>query len=137
MVRIKDIAKHAHVSSATVSRVLNKDKTLSVSDDTRQKVLQIAREFNYKTYQERHSKNQTSIKIRIIISLTFEEEANYAYYVSIRYGIENECRNQVISNSELFQFHHINDESVIRGVDGLIVVGKISEEDIKGLNPTT
>src|SRR5699024_5308711 len=48
MVRIKDIAKHAHVSSATVSRVLNKDKTLSVSDDTRQKVLQIAREFNIK-----------------------------------------------------------------------------------------
>src|SRR5699024_9901059 len=41
------------------------------------------------------------------------------------------------SNFELFQFHHINDESVIRGVDGLIEVGKISEEDIKGLNPTT
>src|SRR5699024_4204496 len=74
MVRIKDIAKHAHVSSATVSRVLNKDKTLSVSDDTRQKVLQIAREFNYKTYQERRSENQpssnqTSKKIGIIINM--------------------------------------------------------------------
>src|SRR5699024_7153173 len=142
MVRIKDIAKHAHVSSATVSRVLNKDKTLSVSDDTRQKVLQIAREFNYKTYQERRSENQpssnqTSKKIGIIIGRTFEEEANDPYYVSIRHGIEKECRNQGISNFELFQFHHINDESVIRGVDGLIVVGKISEEDIKGLNPTT
>src|SRR5699024_12365396 len=123
-------------------RVLNKDKTLSVSDDTRQKVLQIAREFNYKTYQERRSENQpssnqTSKKIGIIIGRTVEEEANDPYYVSIRHGIEKECRDQGISSFELFQFQHINDESVITGGDGRIVRGRSSQGDIRGSDPTT
>src|SRR5699024_3551615 len=141
MVRIKDIAKQASVSSTTVSRVLNKDKTLSVSDETRQRILQIAKDLNYKTFQERRgeerlNKKQSSINVGIIIVRTFEEEANDPYYVSIRHGIEKECRNQGISNIELFQFHHLNMENAASGVDGLIVVGKISEEDIKHLNPT-
>lgn len=141
MVRIKDIAKQANVSSSTVSRVLNKDKTLSVSDKTRHRVLRIAKELNYKTSQERRSKNllinnHSSKKIGIIIGRTFEEEANDPYYVSIRHGIEKECRNQEVSNLELIQFRHLNIEGAISDVDGLIVVGKISEDDIKKLNPT-
>src|SRR5699024_12642721 len=113
MVRIKDIAKHAHVSSSTVSRVLNKDKTLSVSDDTRQKVLQIAREFNYKTYQERRSENQpssnqTSKKIGIIICRTFEEEANDPYYVSISHGIEKYFSDLGFYIFVLYKFYYIN-----------------------------
>jgi len=39
MVTIKDIAAATDVSASTVSRVLNQDMTLSVSDETRQKVI--------------------------------------------------------------------------------------------------
>ena len=39
MVTIKDIAKQAHLSSATVSRVLKGDLTLSVSQETRDRIL--------------------------------------------------------------------------------------------------
>lgn len=37
---IRDVAKKANVSVATVSRVLNNDTTLSTSIETRQKSLQ-------------------------------------------------------------------------------------------------
>ena len=43
MATIKDIAEKAGVSQATVSRVLNQDATLSVSEDTRSRILRIAR----------------------------------------------------------------------------------------------
>lgn len=43
----KDIAKKAHVSTATVSRILNNDLTLNVQDETRRNVLEIANELHY------------------------------------------------------------------------------------------
>ena len=46
MATIKDIAKGAGVSIATVSRVLNLDETLNVSEETRKIVMEIAEELN-------------------------------------------------------------------------------------------
>ena len=48
MATLKDIAKRAGVSSATVSRILNQDETLSVTPQTRERVQEIASELNYK-----------------------------------------------------------------------------------------
>lgn len=48
MATIKDIAEKAGVSSATVSRILNQDDTLSVTDETRARVLKIADGLNYR-----------------------------------------------------------------------------------------
>ena len=53
MATLKDIAKLANVSSATVSRVLNKDKTLSVGEETRHRILTVAEELGY----EKHKKS--------------------------------------------------------------------------------
>ena len=49
MVTLKDIAKRVGVSPATVSRVLNQDKTLSVSQQTKQNILQATKELGYTT----------------------------------------------------------------------------------------
>ena len=47
MATIKDVAKAADVSIATVSRVLNVDKTLKVLPETKEKILRVASELNY------------------------------------------------------------------------------------------
>ena len=44
MATLKEIAHIAGVSSATVSRVLNQDPALSVTEETRKRVLQAAKE---------------------------------------------------------------------------------------------
>lgn len=44
MATLKEIAEKAGVSVATVSRVLNYDMTLSVSDETRKRIFEIAQE---------------------------------------------------------------------------------------------
>ncbi len=56
MATLKDIAKRAGVSSATVSRILNQDETLSVTPQTRERVQEIARELNYKKKSSPSSK---------------------------------------------------------------------------------
>ena len=43
MATIKEIAEKANVSAATVSRILNHDDTLSVTANTRERVLKIAK----------------------------------------------------------------------------------------------
>ena len=57
MATIKDIAKQAQVSPTTVSRVLNYDKTLSVSDETKQRIFEVAEELNYTKHQKKTLKN--------------------------------------------------------------------------------
>ncbi|MBR2568857.1 MAG: LacI family DNA-binding transcriptional regulator, partial [Paenibacillus sp.] len=47
MATIKDIADIANVSIATVSRVLNYDETLNVTDETRQRVFEAAEQLSY------------------------------------------------------------------------------------------
>lgn len=42
MTTIKDVANEAGVSISTVSRILNFDDTLSVGEDTRRRVLEVA-----------------------------------------------------------------------------------------------
>ena len=64
MATIKDIAQKASVTAATVSRILNQDDTLSVTDETKQRVLKVAQELNY----TKHLKNtvEKSISIGIL-----------------------------------------------------------------------
>ena len=56
MATIRDVAKKANVSVATVSRVLNNDTTLSTSLETKQKIFAAAKELNY-VKKNRESKN--------------------------------------------------------------------------------
>ena len=56
MATIKDIANLAQVSPATVSRVLNYDMELSVSQETRQKIFEVAEQLNYTKHKNKKKK---------------------------------------------------------------------------------
>lgn len=47
MVTIRDVAKRANVSTATVSRIINGDKTYKVTEETRNRVWAAVKELNY------------------------------------------------------------------------------------------
>jgi len=125
MATIKDIAEKAGVSTATVSRVLNYDVTLSVSDATRNRVFEIAEELSYEKHNLRRSESN---KIALINWRTQEEELNDLYYMSIRLGIEQRC-NQLKLNLVKF-FRNSISELCKENFQGMILMGIYKEEEI-------
>lgn len=89
MATIKDIAEKAKVSPATVSRVLNYDKNLSVSEATRQRIFQIAEELHYQKVKK--NLNHKAKSIAVIFWSDNSQEIKDLYYYSIRKGIEVEA----------------------------------------------
>jgi LacI family transcriptional regulator len=132
MATIKDIAQLAGVSIATVSRVLNYDTTLSVSDDTKKRIFEAAEELSYKKLPAR---KQESGKIALLQWYTEKEELEDLYYMSIRIGVENRCRHHGIQMASYFQD---NVEDLKQdNLRGLIAIGKFSSKQVKELSSIT
>ena len=84
MATLKDISDKTGYSLATVSRVLNYDSSLAVSNETKRTILEAAEALAYsKNRNER--KNYSKTKIICLLSLAEEEELDKLYYISIRF----------------------------------------------------
>ena len=93
MVTISEIAKAVGVSSATVSRVLNFDLTLSVTADTRRSIIEKAEALNYETPRNRSRKAERNVgKIALVHFLSPDQELVDPYYVALRLGVERRCQ---------------------------------------------
>lgn len=136
MATLKDIAQQAHVSVSTVSRVLNYDATLSVSDDTRSNILRIADELNYQKSKKAAtslSPLEPKIRGRILIVTWYSslQELEDPYYLSIRLGIEEECKNQQLQIIETLHLSGVDSLPQQRyDADGVIAIGKFSQTQI-------
>lgn len=127
MATIKDIAEMAGVSIATVSRTLNQDATLSISDETRQRILEIAEELQYKTRQERNKYKKRVAKqkhdIGLLLLYSQKEELNDPYYLSIRHSIKEEGTQCGFNIIEMFYDSETNKNIKKYSLKGLIVLG--------------
>lgn len=129
MATIKDIAQMANVSAATVSRVLNYDQTLSVSDDTRKRIFLAAEKLNYLT-KHKQKKRKNSGEISIVQWYTEQEELNDLYYYSIRTGIEEQLHHLKYNIRRIFHNDTLNQA---QNSDGIIAIGKYSAAEIQKL----
>ncbi len=136
MATIKDIANIAGVSPATVSRVLNYDISLSVTDGTRKKIFEIAEELDYKTRNERRKSKTFNKrgKIGLIHWYSQTQELEDPYYLSIRMGIEKECFNKQLEIITIFKgdIKQANDQ--LNNLDGVIAIGKFSKTEVDELS---
>lgn len=130
MATIKDIAQTAGVSPATVSRVLNYDKSMSVSDETRKKIFDIAEQLNYKKSKRQKKTAPQTHRIAIVEWYTELEELDDLYYYSIRLGIEKKAQELGYDIVRIFN----NDSlSQLEQIDGIIAIGKFSSKQVKEL----
>lgn len=132
MATIKEIAEEAGVSSATVSRVLNYDESLSVSDDTKKRIFETAEKLNYSKYQKK--KKLKHGKIAIVQWYTEKEELNDLYYLSIRLGVEKKAEEEGYEIVRLFQD---SKSEITADIEGIIAIGKFSEQEINKLSKWT
>jgi len=140
MVTIKEIANAVGVSSATVSRVLNYDATLSISAKKRQAVIETAEALNYATPRNRNRQNgaaqapMPSIgKIALAHFLRPAQELTDPYYIGVRLGIENRCQALKAEVVKVYHTDHMPEASLLRDAAGVIAVGRHTDEEIEWL----
>ena len=93
MATIKDIAERVGVSPTTVSRVLNYDSSLSVSEKKRRQIIETAQDLNYAPPRMRAKKRkliagQRQTTISLLHTLNETEELADPYFITIRHSIE-------------------------------------------------
>ncbi len=122
MATMKDVAKKANVSIATVSRILNGDVTLNVREETREAVLAAAKKTGYEIKVKKVSSDVTFAIVQWISSY---EELEDNYYYNIRMSVENYC---VLNNIQVKRYYRENLEDIFvdSDIDGLLCIGKFS-----------
>lgn len=101
MATLKEIAKITGVAASTISRVLNRDPTLSISDEKRTLVIETAEKLQYVTPRRRRNRNAPDtmslrrpdepVSMALVHFLSSAEELSRPFYIGLRKGIEARC----------------------------------------------
>jgi LacI family transcriptional regulator len=135
MVTLKEIAKVVGVSTATVSRVLNFDATLSVTSEKRQAIIETAEALNYATPRARNRAAQAGLgKIALVHFLRPDQELIDPYYVSLRLGIESRCQALKVEVVKVYHTDSLPEPSLLDGASGVIAIGIHSDAEIAWLS---
>lgn len=142
MATIRDVAKMANVSTATVSRILNADKTYKVTDETRDRVWQAVKELGYvrnrvgrDSLRQNDTKNSsvvTKTKIGCVLCVTKEKYTD-PYFMSILSGVEAKLIENGYSLSVIRTTSELQDPTILfntlsESLTGLVVMETLRDE---------
>lgn len=135
MVSMRDIAKQAGVSPATVSRVLNNDHSLKVTENTRKRVIDIANKLNYQNKQKtrKPSKQKANLKLSVAVINTFDNERdlNDPYFNSILAGLTTEAQKWNMRFEKVFRLKDSSKNWADLATYGaVIIIGNVTREVI-------
>ena len=127
MATLLDIARKAGVTKSTVSRALREDPTLSISEETREKINRAAKELGYKVKKEKMLSGGLTIAV-VNKDTHFLNQIDNAYYFSVRYGIEKACLAEGVSCSFIpYSFL----KQLPSHLDGIIIMGNFEKAQVE------
>lgn len=121
MATIKEIAQLAGVSSATVSRVLNRDEKIVVSPEVRSQILKIADELQYTTPKMRRA--QKKIVIGVADWHIVRQDYPDLHLGHSEFGAEAICQKLHVSMKRIAYGEE-------QQLDGIIAFGSFSEQEM-------
>ncbi len=126
MATIRDIAEKAGVSPATVSRVLNRDETLSIGPEKRALILEIAEDLAYKTPKRRRAEaaaEQTQLPLVFLLLYSHSEELDDPYYLAIHHAARVAAAKRGIRSLDAFYKGPEDIPTLPRAAAGFVVIG--------------
>ncbi|WP_020618422.1 LacI family DNA-binding transcriptional regulator [Paenibacillus daejeonensis] len=131
MATLKQIAEQAQVSLTTVSRVLNQDATLSVTPETRNRILEIAGQLGYR----KKTLQPPVKKIAYLHWLTEMEELHDVYFQAIRLEMEDQAKQHHVE----LHCYTVADgiEAIPSDTQGFLAVGRFSSGELARLRELT
>ncbi len=135
MATIREVAKLAGVSTATVSRVLNNDSTYKMTDETKQRVLDAVHALNYElpaSTQKQAAPLADSIKVGCILKLT-KRKFDDPYFMSILSAAEDRLRKKGYELAFMRTSGELEDRAQLQAlfqspVSGIILMDDLDEE---------
>lgn len=141
MATIKDVASLAKVSTATVSRILNGDKTYRTTEETREKVWRAVNELNYipnrtakllSSQKLKEGPGQPYAKIGCILCVTADKYSD-PYYMSILNGLEAKLIENGLTLSVVRTNNELADRTILlnllgESLSGMVIMESLSEE---------
>ena len=133
---IRDVARLANVSPATVSRILNNNQVYKTTDETRQNVLRAVAELNYKPLVKKSiaAKVENTDSQFSVGCLLASTKGKYSdpFYLSILGGIEEELKKlggmiTLIHTEQELENQAVLDRFLSAGLDGLIMMRPLAE----------
>lgn len=133
MVGIRDVARRAQVSPGTVSRVLNNDFTISVSEATRQRIFAAVEELNYDINKRKYVKKRLP-SIGVIATISQQSEIDDPFFSELRVGMEEEARRLHLGMNRVYNLSD-NPKSWqdFDKLGAMVVVGTVEEKSVKNL----
>lgn len=124
MATIKDISEICGFSPATISRVLNGDKTISVKDETRETIIATANKLGYVVKNK--SRDEETL-VGIVQWIESDIEVEDPYYYALRLSVESTLMKEKI---HIRRYYKENLDSIFddKDLEGLICIGKFSEK---------
>ena len=134
MATLKELSERTGYSAATISRILNGDTTLSVSDETRRKVLEEAGKINYSATRSRRGRTQKrALRIAVAEHLTPVEQLNDPYYLFLANYVRQECLDKKYTYLPMERrsngFFLYDNEPI----NGIVAIGVFSVAEIESL----
>ncbi|WP_282709391.1 LacI family DNA-binding transcriptional regulator [Ligilactobacillus sp. Marseille-Q7487] len=129
MVSMRDIAKIAKVSVASVSRILNEDPTFSINENTRRRVIEIANELQYKKNKVTRSPKNINgmMTIGLITRHGIANEHEDPYFQDIRRGILLEASKWRIQVKTIFSLRDkIKNWDELKEFKIIIIIGEVT-----------
>lgn len=126
MAGIRDVAKRAGVSIATVSRVLNEDPTLSVTDETKEKIAEAVAFFSYQKKKAPQKRAQPTKSVLLITTVSEIDELEDPYFRAIRRGIQVEAEKRKLAITQTVRLCEakIKPEE-LKSSGAVIIVGQV------------
>ena len=141
MATLRELSEITGYSIATISRVLNGDETLKVTENTRTMILEAAGRMAYPNKHNINRKNNSAehLKLGIVEMVSVEESEKDPYYLYMKNNVEKCCFS---NGMETFAMQYDVQEGCYRSVvsrelDGILAIGQFREEQIIAMKKCT
>jgi len=133
MATIRDVAKRAGVSAATVSRVLSGDPGFSVREETRRKINDAVAQLQY----EIPVRQQDQFRFGCVLSDTTDKYSD-PFFVDILVAMENACKSRNATIAVVKSFRELDNPQILQeiigaGLDGVFLMEHVSPEAMTAL----
>ena len=134
MATLKELSERTGYSAATISRILNGDAALSVSDETRRKVLEEAGRINYTATRSRRGRTpKRTLRVAVAEHLTPVQQLSNPYYLFLANYVRQECLDKKYTYLPMERRGSgfvVNDGEPVNGV---VAIGVFSPSEIESL----